>query len=92
MTDRLTSIFYSKPARYLPSHPIKALVTSRLEKYRPETEEWLRRHGVVYEQLIMLDLPSAAERRQAGVAWIAQGGYYRTSSARLVIERTASSQ
>ncbi len=71
---------------YLPSHPIKALVTSRLEKYRPETEEWLRRHGVVYEQLIMLDLPSAAERRQAGVHGSHKAAYYRTSSARLFVE------
>lgn len=71
---------------HLPSHPIKALVTSRLEKYRPETEEWLRRHGVVYEQLIMLDLPNAAERRKVGAHGSHKAAYYRTSSARLFVE------
>jgi uncharacterized HAD superfamily protein/adenine/guanine phosphoribosyltransferase-like PRPP-binding protein len=48
----------------IPSVRIKHLVTSRLEKYRAETEEWLSRHGVQYEHLHMLDLPSAAERRR----------------------------
>jgi uncharacterized HAD superfamily protein/hypoxanthine phosphoribosyltransferase len=44
--------------------PIKHLVTSRLEKYRPETERWLMAHGIRYEHLWMLDLPSAEERRR----------------------------
>lgn len=49
---------------YLPSVQVAHLVTSRLEKYRPETEAWLKRHGVSYGKLHMLDLPSAAERRR----------------------------
>lgn len=71
---------------HLPSHPVKALVTSRLEKYRPETEEWLRRHGVVYGELIMLDLPNALERRKAGVHGKHKAAYYRSSSATLFVE------
>lgn len=34
----------------------------------------------------MLDLPSAAERRQAGVHGSHKAAYYRTSSARLFVE------
>ncbi|WP_421682773.1 phosphoribosyltransferase [Stutzerimonas urumqiensis] len=49
---------------YIPSLKVAHLVTSRLEKYRPETEAWLAEHGVQYGQLHMLDLPSAAERRR----------------------------
>lgn len=49
---------------FIPSIEVKHLVTSRLEKYRAETEAWLERHGVRYQQLHMLDLPSAAERRR----------------------------
>lgn len=81
-------IDFIKHARplYLPSHPIKALVTSRLEKYRFETEEWLHRHGVVYDTLIMLDLPNAMERRKAGVHGSHKAAYYRASSATLFIE------
>lgn len=49
---------------FLPSLEVAHLVTSRLEKYRGETEAWLQRHGVRYGQLHMLDLPSAEERRR----------------------------
>jgi uncharacterized HAD superfamily protein len=48
----------------LPTIKVKHIVTSRLEKYRPQTEAWLRQHGVQYEQLHMLDLPTAEERRR----------------------------
>ncbi|WP_339649661.1 phosphoribosyltransferase family protein [Halopseudomonas pelagia] len=49
---------------FLPSVQVAHLVTSRLEKYRPETEAWLKRHGVSYGKLHMLNLPSAEERRR----------------------------
>ncbi len=52
---------------FIPSVQVAHLVTSRLEKYRPETEAWLKRHGVSYGKLHMLDLPSAAERRRLNV-------------------------
>jgi len=48
----------------IPSYPIGHIVTSRLQKYRLETEEWLRDHGVVFGQLHMLDFPSAEIRRR----------------------------
>ncbi|WP_462380960.1 phosphoribosyltransferase family protein [Pseudomonas sp. Marseille-QA0892] len=48
----------------IPSVKVKHVVTSRLEKYRPQTEAWLARHGVQYERLHMIDLPTAAERRR----------------------------
>lgn len=53
---------------FIPSVQVAHLVTSRLEKYRPETEAWLKRHGVSYGKLHMLDLPSAAERRRLNAA------------------------
>ena len=49
---------------YIPSYEIHSIVTSRLEKYRKETEEWLKKNNVKYKNLIMLDLPSAEERRK----------------------------
>ncbi|SOC46108.1 phosphoribosyl transferase-like protein [Rhizobium subbaraonis] len=48
----------------IPTKSISAIVTSRLEKYRAQTEDWLERNGVRYRELIMLDLPSAEERRR----------------------------
>lgn len=50
---------------FIPGSPIGTLVTSRLEKYRPETELWLQQNNVKYDKLIMLDLPDMAARQRA---------------------------
>jgi uncharacterized HAD superfamily protein len=52
------------PPLVVPSCRVGHLVTSRLEKYRSETEQWLEKHGFVYGQLHMLDLPDAQIRRR----------------------------
>jgi hypothetical protein len=52
--------------KYLPKSNVLALVTSRLEKYRPETEQWLKKHNVQYKELIMLDLPDRNTRMKLG--------------------------
>ena len=50
---------------YIPKSKIGTLVTSRLEKYRTETEQWLTNHGIKYKKLVMLDLPNQKARQQA---------------------------
>lgn len=55
-------ILNAKPL-FIPSYRISCLVTSRLEKYRKETEAWLAKNKVDYGSLIMLNLPTAKERR-----------------------------
>jgi uncharacterized HAD superfamily protein len=69
-----------------PTRRIGSLVTSRLEKYRGLTEEWLGRHSIAYDKLFMLDLPSQAERRRLGVHGSFKAGVYRDSDALLFIE------
>lgn len=59
----LSFILDAKPL-FIPAYKISCIVTSRLEKYRTETELWLKTNKVNYKELIMLDLPSAEERRQ----------------------------
>ena len=54
-------LLHAKPL-FLTDHHISCFVTTRLEKYRALTEEWLRRHNFSYNDLIMLDLPSKEER------------------------------
>jgi len=49
-----------------PTAKIGALVTSRLEKYRRETEAWLKTNEIRYDDLVMLDLPDAESRRRLG--------------------------
>ena len=55
--------FLSNASPYIvPKRKISTLVTTRLEKYRASTEEWLKKHGIQYDELVMLDLPDRATR------------------------------
>ncbi|MEZ5245278.1 MAG: hypothetical protein R2707_09295 [Acidimicrobiales bacterium] len=72
-----------------PSRRVHALVTSRLEKYRPETEAWLACHGVEYDELVMLDLPDAETRRALNGHAAFKAEFYAASDAILFIESNA---
>ena len=63
--------------RLHPQYPIGCLITSRLEKYRPETEDWLRRGGIAYGKLLMMPYATAAERHAAGAYGRFKGERYR---------------
>ncbi|WP_145107646.1 phosphoribosyltransferase [Cereibacter sediminicola] len=71
---------------YRPTRRIGTLVTSRLEKYRSGTEEWLAARGISYGRLVMLDLPSQAERIRLGAHGSFKAEVYRQSDAPLFIE------
>lgn len=72
---------------FTPTKRIETLVTSRLEKYRPQTEQWLQKRGIQYDRLVMLDLPDAATRRRLGVHGTFKGNVYKSlPSSRLFIE------
>ena len=58
-------LLHARPL-YIPGYKIAALVTSRLEKYRPQTEQWLRENGVQYDKLYMLNVASKEERIRLG--------------------------
>ena len=75
----------AKP-HWIPTVPVGWLVTSRLERYRPETEKWLARYDIKYGSLIMLNMPSSAERRAAGCHGRFKGEVYRSKPAQLFIE------
>jgi uncharacterized HAD superfamily protein/glycosyltransferase involved in cell wall biosynthesis len=62
--QRYIDYILNAPVLCIPKKRISCIVTSRLEKYRPQTEEWLRNNNVLYRELIMLDLPTAEERRR----------------------------
>lgn len=59
-------ILNAKPL-YIPKYKVGAIVTSRLAKYRPQTEKWLHDHGIEYDELYMLENMTAEERRRRGV-------------------------
>lgn len=74
---------------FLPTVKVGALVSARLEKYRPETEAWLARHGVEYDELILLDLPDARARRERACHGSHKADAYRTRDALLFVESDA---
>ncbi len=53
------------PPLFIPGSKIGAIVTSRLEKYRKETETWLKANNIKYNELVMLDLPNMEARQRA---------------------------
>lgn len=69
-----------------PSVRVGHLVTSRLERYRAQTEAWLAEQGVMYGALHMLDLPSAVERRRLGAHAVHKARVYRDTPTALFIE------
>lgn len=50
---------------FIPGAKIGTIVTSRLEKYRKETETWLKANKVKYNDLVMLNLPNKEARQIA---------------------------
>lgn len=67
------------------------LVTNRLEKYREQTEEWLRKNNIRYNELIMRDLPSQQARREANDYGKYKGGIYKNiPGSRIFIESSYS--
>jgi orotate phosphoribosyltransferase len=50
---------------FLPRQRIGCLVTNRPEKYRALTEDWLHRHGISYDDLIMMDYASKEACQEA---------------------------
>ena len=68
------------------SHRVGAFVTNRLEKYRPQTEKWLKDHGFQYGQLIMSDYKDPKERARSGAHHKKKANVYATCNAQLFIE------
>ena len=84
--ERYLSFLENSKPRVIPTRKVGAIVTARLEKFRPQTEAWLARNGVKYERLIMLDLPSGAERRRLHAHAKFKADVYKTLGGILFIE------
>ncbi len=63
--EKYIDFILNAPTLFIPGSKIGTIVTSRLEKYRKETEYWLKTNNVKYNDLIMLDLPDMAARQRA---------------------------
>lgn len=70
----------------VPGKRIGHLVTSRLERYRSETEAWLQAQGIEYGELWMLDVPTAQERRRLGAHGAFKARIYSSVNADIFVE------
>jgi len=83
---RYRAFLETVPPLLIPTVPVYALVTCRLEKYRELTERWLKKHGVEFEHLFMMPHRNAATRRATGDYAEFKAKIYRASKAVLFIE------
>jgi orotate phosphoribosyltransferase len=86
---RYLTFLRDTPALMLPTAPVGWLVTSRLEKYRAQTEEWLARHRVQFGELRMMQYPDMAARRAAREYARFKSAIYVETGAWLFIESSA---
>ena len=71
---------------FTPTVTVDTLISCRLEKYRKQTEEWLKKNNISYRQLVMLDLPDKNSRIRWGRHGEYKGEYYRSRDFQLFIE------
>ncbi|SHN07933.1 Phosphoribosyl transferase domain-containing protein [Fibrobacter sp. UWR3] len=81
-----TEYIKNAPALFIPSVEIDTLVSCRLEKYRTDTETWLKQKGVRYNKLIMLDFPDKQSRVAWGKHGLYKGEVYKQSANILFVE------
>lgn len=70
----------------IPQRKVYALCTSRLERWRGITDEWLQKYNITYKELIMHPAKKAEERRKLKNGNILKAEYYVQSTARLFVE------
>lgn len=75
--DMYRNFIRNAPLKVRPTFTIGYLVTSRLEKYRSDTEYWLKKNGIKYNHLIMMQYETKEERVKAGTHGKFKGDNYK---------------
>lgn len=65
--------------KYIPQVKIKAICTNRIERWRTETENWLKRYGVQYGELLMQPYQTAVERRKKSTSAGFKSAYFKNN-------------
>lgn len=71
---------------FIPTCKIGTIISCRLEKYREQTQEWLSKYNIIYENLILLNLSSKKERIAWGRHGEYKGEYFKSNNYELFIE------
>ena len=84
--EKYRTFLLNAPPLYIPGSKIGTIVTSRLEKYRKETESWLDANKVKYDKLIMLDLPNMKARQENNCHGTHKANEYKLNNYNLFVE------
>jgi uncharacterized HAD superfamily protein len=84
--EKYLDFIRNAPPLFIPGSKIGTIVTSRLEKYRKDTEAWLKTNNVKYDKLVMLDLPNKEARMKANSHAVHKANTYKSNSYILFIE------
>lgn len=84
--EKYRDFILNAPPLFIPGTTIGCIVTSRLEKYRKETEIWLQANHVKYNQLVMLDLPDKEARQKANSHGDHKANTYKLKTYMLFVE------
>lgn len=74
------------PPLFIPGSKIGTIVSSRLEKYREDTEIWLKKYNIRYNKLVLMDLPDKEARIKAGNHGEFKAQEYKSSEYKLFVE------
>lgn len=75
---------------FIPTVKIGTIITCRLEKYRSQTEAWLKKYNIQYDNLVMLNFSTKEERVRWGKHGEYKGEYFKNSPHFLFIESSYS--
>ena len=84
--DRYREFLRTARPLFKPDYKVGWLVTSRLERYRVETEAWLNEHGIRYGELVMMPYPDRDTRMRMNAYGAHKARVYRESGAILFVE------
>ena len=88
--EKYLDFILNAPPLFIPGVRIGTIVTSRLEKYRKETEIWLEKNNVKYNNLVLLDLPDKEARMKANSHAVHKANTYKSKSYVLFVESSLS--
>jgi len=75
--EKYVHFIRNAPVKVAPTFPIGYIITSRLEKYREDTEYWLNKNNIQYGELIMMPFASKEERIRSGSHGAFKGSHYK---------------
>lgn len=85
--EKYRKFIRNAPLRVTPTFKIGTLITARLEKYREDTEFWLKKNNIKYNKLIMMNFQTKEERIKSGSYGKFKGeNYKKIKSSNLFIE------